>query len=116
MLTFLELLEKMTEDQEPSGFLMSSGEDTHAMRVIRTGLHLRNNKKAPNFWDDFLQVMGDPQGVSDLLGIKPQQVRTWQVRIKELIRHVEEADAQNPEGKENKQVIPTGNNGAIVTQ
>lgn len=111
MLTYLELLERM---EEPSGHLMSSGDDTQAMGVIRAGMHVRSRQDGPSFWDDFLQVMGNPQGVADLLGIKPQQVRTWNARIRELMKQVEETDAQNPEGENEKKVLPTGDNGAIV--
>lgn len=99
--TFLRLWENMQDGDSP---LNDSGIESPAMRVIRSGNSIRGEGKNP-FWEDFLQVINDAEGIADLLAIRPDQIRTWSKRIHHAMESVKKADSKD--GQKNE-MLPTG--------
>lgn len=115
-LTYAELLALMEMNQDPStGDLMGSGEETRSMKVIRAGMNLREGEDELEFWNDFMQICGDAEGMSELLGVKPAEVRRWTAKIRENINRVQEINSTNPEGEDNSKLMPTGDNDGAIS-
>lgn len=113
-LDYLELLCIMESNQDPlNGGLMDSGEESRALKVIRAGLSLHNQKNN-TFWEDFMNLCGDSEGMADLLKVKPSEVRRWANKIRDSIQQVKNTDSTNPEGEDDKKILPTGDNGALT--
>jgi hypothetical protein len=96
MITFGRLIERMEEDKgvgQP---------DTAAIGVIRSGLNIR-----PEFWEDFINVCGDAQGMSQLLDVPRHLVTGWGGKIREALANVDKADDEEAKG-EKSETIPTG--------
>lgn len=94
---------------------MDSGEETRGMQVVRSGLSLRDKEDGPTFWEDFINVCSDADGMATLLGVKRESVTTWAQRIRDVIEKVEKHDQQSPDKEEEKEeLIPTGDNGAMT--
>lgn len=114
MLTFQRLYEAMERDMSRSSPLMDSGDETTGMRVIRSGMALRDDDDS-SFWEDFISLCNDAEGMADLLGIKREAVTSWASRIREALDKVQQHDQQredNPD--EDQEMIPTGENGAMT--
>jgi hypothetical protein len=103
MLTFLKLWENM-QSQEDSP-LNASGESSLSMQAIRSGLELRGESNR-TFWDDFLQLCNNGDGLSELLNVKPEQISLWSSRIRAMIEQVNREDDNQNASKKN--VLPTG--------
>ena len=109
--TFLQLWERIQleetdpdlDDSEVTTPLMGSGEEGPAMQVIRAGLNLRSGD-CGNFWEDFMQLLGNKEGLSDLLGVSQEDVSEWYARIKENLDKV----GNNDKEKKKVKVTPTG--------
>lgn len=115
-LTYAELLALMEMNQDPStGDLMGSGEETRSMKVIRAGMNLRESDDELEFWNDFMQLCGDSEGMSELLGVKPAEVRRWTAKIRENINRVQEINSTNPEGEDNSKLMATGDNDGAIS-
>lgn len=115
-LTYAEMLALMETNQDPmSGDLMGSGEETRAMKVVRAGMNLRESEDDMEFWNDFMQLCGDAEGMAELLGVKPAEVRRWTAKVRENISKVQEVNSTNPEGEDNSKVMPTGDKDGAVT-
>lgn len=110
MLSFEELWSKMGAFQEQSP-LLDSGEETKAMQAVRVGLGFENK----NFWDDFIKLIQNQDAVGELLGVRPQDISRWGLRIKETLNKIKHHDEQ-PENIERRknEMLPTGNSGAIT--
>lgn len=90
-LSFSKLLENMQRDAEEN--------DRKAKEAIRAGLNLRT-AGCGSFWDDFIQVCGNTQGMAELLGVPSHQIARWAGRIRECITKVNREDSeQNKNGK-----------------
>ncbi len=90
----------MGAETDPS---TATGDDNgKAMEAIRSGLNLR-----PDFWDDFLKVVNNSDGIASLLGIDAGHVTQWSEKVSDALNKVKEQDANQPEG-ERKSVIHTG--------
>jgi len=84
--------------------LQDSGEESPAMRVIRTGMNFEGD-----FWEDFKSISGDADGLSDLLGIPRHKITSWATKIDELKDKVEKIDGGGDDKKKKKQeLVPTG--------
>lgn len=95
---------------------MNSGEDTKATQIIRAGLHLRHEGETP-FWDDFMQICANADGLAHLLGVKPEQVSTWTSRIKDALAQEEKQSQNDPnETDERDEMLPTGDSGAVTAK
>lgn len=99
MVSFMKLWENMALHQKDAEHI-----DTGAMKAIRNGLNIRDN-----FWDDFLSLLNNREALSDLLGVRPEQMATWASNIKRNLDRVHQADTSGEGEKEPKtQVLDTG--------
>jgi hypothetical protein len=111
MLSFAELWEQM--DSSQNNPLMGSGEETKTSQLIRAGKQLRKEGES-SFWDDFLSLLSDSEGLAQLLNISSDKILSWPGRIRDALKKSEKenSDKQNPD--EETEMLPTGDNGAIV--
>lgn len=93
---------------------MSSGEDAQALNIIRNGKDLRD-KEESQFWDDFISLCTNASGMSELLGVSKDKVVSWPSKIKELLNQLERQTSESPAHRDEKETIPTGDNGAFST-
>ena len=105
MFSFWKLEQIMKEEEEAA--LLGGGEDSKAMRVVRTGVGLRNSKDCGNFWDDFISVCNDSEGLAELLDVPAEKIGNWSSRVKEMMDKVEGEDDQKGAEKKNT-MVPTG--------
>lgn len=89
MLTFREFRESSDEEGEKK-----------ALEVIRKGLSVRDD-----FWDDFMSLCGNVEGMSDLLGTPRDKVTALGERIRKMISELQRKDS---EGSERRKVLKTG--------
>jgi hypothetical protein len=114
MITFCQLLEVMTTKSSP---LMDSGEESKGLSVIRSGKSMRGEDADDSFWEDFMSLCGDTEGMAELLGVRPEQVNSWPSKIREALQSIERHDQQGENKPEEKQqMLPTGQNGAMTNQ
>lgn len=115
-LTYAEMLALMEMNQDPpEGGLMGCGEETRAMKVVRAGMNLRESEDDMEFWNDFMQLCSDSEGMAELLGVKSAEVKRWSASIRENIAKVQELNSTNPEGENQSRVMPTGDKDGAVT-
>ncbi len=109
MMSFEKLWNKLEILKEESP-LLDSGDDTKAMQILRVGLSYED------FWDNFISLCQNSDGLAELLGVGSQYVSQWPLRIKENLDKVKKHDEQ-PENREKqkKEMLPTGQTGAITT-
>ena len=79
-LSYGRFYEEMMKDRTQSSPLMDSGLDSKALQVVRAGNELRGED--PSFWDDFVQLLSNSEGIAELFGISQEKVATWPHRIK----------------------------------
>ena len=72
------------------------------MSAIRTGIGIRDD-----FWDDFLQVVNNSEGLSALLDIPVIKIANWHQKIKENLDKVQKTDSV-PDPKDNGKLLKTG--------
>jgi hypothetical protein len=106
MITFAELWERM-EARSP---LMDSGEENSSNQTIRAGEQLRKEGE-PSFWDDFLNILSNTDGVAELLNVSKEKVLSWPSRIREARQKTKQNQSSE---EEESQIKPTGDNGAVV--
>ena len=93
------------EQEDGERALLDSGEETKSMEAIRTGMHLR--KPGQNdFWDDFLNLIGNADSIAELLEIPKDKIASWPSKIKQIREKVHRADHQ--ERPDKASVIKTG--------
>ena len=111
MLSFADLYEQM--DSARKSPLMDSGDDSQAVQLVRAGEQLR--KEGENsFWDDFLSLLSNSQGFADLLKVSSDSVVSWGERIRDAREKLGKEDGTSSSEDEEKEVMPTGDNGAVV--
>lgn len=94
MISFSELLERMEED--------SLSSETKAMEVVRAGLNI-----SPDFWEGFINLTGNSEGMADLLDVSRHKVANWAARIREVAAQIDKSDDE--EAKDNKsELLSTG--------
>jgi hypothetical protein len=93
--------------------LMDSGEDGQVLNLVRSGKDLRKEDET-SFWDDFISLCGNVQGMSDLFGVSPDKIRSWPGKIQEALDKLETHDAESPNVRNDTDVMPTGDNGAVT--
>jgi hypothetical protein len=118
MANFYQLYTKILEDQEirtegdPASLsgndgdtpLLDSGTESKAMEVVRIGKNLNKD-----FWGNFEKLCNNTDGLADLLDVDAQKVSSWSLRIHEVLKKVENNDAN----KKNR-MISTGNSGPLA--
>jgi len=113
-LSFALLFEQMQKEKRQTP-LMDSGEEDKSMIIVRKGNQLRKEDDRP-FWDDFIDLCGDAQGLSTLLQVEPQKIMKWPSRIREVLEKLQAHEAESPDSERRDKVIPTGDTGAFVNQ
>lgn len=86
MISFWELCVKM--EQQDDEALLDGAEESKAMRVVKHGKTLRG-KEDGSFWEDFMNVCGDADGLSELLDVPTEKIATWQSKIKDLLSKID---------------------------
>lgn len=76
--------------------------DDRAMSAIRTGIGV-----SEEFWDNFLSVINNSEGLSQLLDIPVTKIASWHDKVKQSLDKVKKADA-TPDPSDNGQLIKTG--------
>jgi hypothetical protein len=76
--------------------------DDLSMSAIRTGIGVNDS-----FWDDFLLVINNSEGLSDLLDVPTTKISTWHEKIKHALEKVTNSDSDTFTSK-NKKLIKTG--------
>lgn len=109
MISFLTLLEQMSQ----SSPLMDSGEDSASMSIVRTGKQLRKDDET-QFWDDFISLCSNADGLAELLEVSPQKIRSWPTKIKEVLDKLQTRTAEDPSEKQKDELLPTGETGAVT--
>lgn len=94
--------QKLWENMEAAKSGENGNTESKASSAIRTGIGVREE-----FWDDFLAVLNNSSGLSELLDIPTTKISSWHQRIKEELAKVKESD-QNSDGKSNRKMIHTG--------
>ena len=112
-LSFCQLWEQMQKAAQSGSPLMDSGEESRAISAVRAGANLRSEDET-SFWDDFISLCANTDGMSELLGVPEDKIRGWPTRIKEQLSKLEKHDAENPAQQNDTQVVPTGDNGAFT--
>jgi hypothetical protein len=76
--------------------------DDKAMNVIRTGLGVDED-----FWDNFLLVINNSEGLSALLDVPTTKIGSWHNKVRQALSKVAQAD-ERPNPKGNTKLIHTG--------
>ena len=92
-MTFFEALERTRKLKE--------NVDDAATSAIFTGKNV-----AEDFWDNFILVCNNKDGVAALLGVPPDKVANWPQQVQEHLDKTKDED--NPEAKEKTSMINTG--------
>jgi hypothetical protein len=109
MVSFSQLWEAM--EMSP---LMGSGDESRALTVIRAGKDMRGEGES-SFWEDFISLCANTEGMAELLDVSPDKVRRFSARVEEYLKKLENHDAENTKHPEDKEMIPTGDTGAFTT-
>jgi len=54
-----------------------------AISVVKTGLQVDEN-----FWENFLRVMNNSSGLSELLDVPSEKITKWHSRIKDALKEI----------------------------
>jgi hypothetical protein len=94
MFSFQRLWEQMEElDELPT--------DDKAMSAIRTG-----NGVSDTFWNNFLQVINNSDGLSELLDVPVEKIIRWREKIKDSLEKIEKQD--KPKVHKKNKMLSTG--------
>lgn len=111
MISFAQLLEQLEKQKTP---LMTSGEDGPALSVVKAGKEFRGEGET-SFWDEFISLCSNSGGLADLFNVSKEKVNSWPARISEYLDKVEQSNDNHADKEEDKQIVPTGETGAFVT-
>lgn len=114
MVSFADFWEQIDKDKARKSPLMSSGEDDRALVVARIGKEMHEEGET-SFWDEFVTICNNADGLSQLLGVPAGQIRSWPAKIQEVLDKLERQTAVNPSEKQKAEMVPTGDNGAFTT-
>lgn len=70
--------------------------------IIETGYNVSDN-----FWEDFLLVLNNSRGLSELLGVPRGKISTWNKKINEAIKTYKDKKQEIKINKKHK-IIKTG--------
>lgn len=96
MSSFQKLWEDIQSQKE------NTPQEDKSMSAIRTGLGVRDE-----FWDDFLLVINNSEGISQLLDIPTTKISSWHDKVKHVLNNVRQADT-SPDVKDNGKLLKTG--------
>jgi len=83
-----------TVDSDGDGPLLDSGEDSKAMELIRVG-----ESMDPNFWEHFMKICNNSEGLADLLNISTSDISNWASRIRDALAKVQKTDGEDRRNK-----------------
>jgi hypothetical protein len=109
MLSFQQLWEQMHKSP-----LMTSGDDSRVLTAVRVGKDMHQDGET-SFWDEFITLCANTDGLSELLDVSPQKISSWPARIRENLEKLQRHDAESPHHREEEKLMPTGENGAVTT-
>ena len=92
-MTFLEAWERVRSIKENT--------DDAAISAIFTGTNV-----AEDFWDNFILVCNNKEGVAALLNVTPEKVVSWPPLIQKYLE--QSKNETNPEDKEKSEILDTG--------
>lgn len=92
-MTFLETWERLRSINEQN--------TDAAIGAIFTGINV-----APDFWENFILVCNNKEGLATLLKINPDKVASWPLLIKQNLEKAKKE--RNPESKDTTHVMDTG--------
>lgn len=101
-ISFQKLWENMEFAKSDSVSESNSVSESKASIAIRTGIGIRED-----FWDDFIAVIKNSSGLSELLDVPVVKVASWHQKIKEELDKVKNAD-QNLDNSSKHKMIHTG--------
>jgi hypothetical protein len=113
VVSFADLWEQIENKKAQNSPLMSSGEDLQALTVLRAAKDMHKENQ-PQFFDEFISLCSNAEGMAQLLGVSPEKVRSWPARIREVKEKLDKSNLMDTSVKEKKQMIPTGDNGAFT--
>ena len=70
--------------------------------VIRSGIGIRED-----FWEDFLSIINNSEGLSELLDVPVGKISTWREKISSALEKVKRIDGKE-QPKDNKKLLQTG--------
>lgn len=92
MISFQKLYENMSSFEEKD----------RSLEAIKRGLNIRED-----FWDDFMNLLGNAEDLADLLDISAVKISGWHCKIKDGLKKVQE---DNQPETEKRNLIHTGEN------
>jgi len=92
-MTFLEAWEKVRSIKEET--------NDAAIGAIFTGINV-----AEDFWNNFILVCNNKEGMATLLNVSPEKIASWPQIIQEYLE--KSKSERNPESKEKTHIIDTG--------
>jgi hypothetical protein len=122
MSSFYKLMNRMALESRTSEIgdegppLLTSGEDSKAIDVIRIGDNLD-----ANFWQNFIKILNNTEGLAELLNVKTEQVAEWAGRIKDHLDKAKESENSDEKntlvstGDQEPLADPSGDVGPITT-
>lgn len=113
-ISFATLWEQMDKDKAQRSPLDMSGEDGRALIAVRAGKEMHAEGEA-SFWDEFISLCSNADGLSELLGVSAEKIRSWPAKVHEALEKLERHHAVDPAQKEKSELMPTGDNGAFTT-
>lgn len=78
--------------------LETTEENSKSLDIIRSGNNLRN-KDCGNFWDDFINLCGNADAMSELLDVPKEKVTGWSQRVSSFRKEAQEKDSINTNKK-----------------
>jgi hypothetical protein len=113
MVSFAQLLEQLQKEKSESPLMGSGEENGQIMAVLKAGNDLHNEKET-SFWDEFISLCSNAEGLSQLLGVSKEKVNSWPSKIKEGINDLKFQPVDGYDNKRNKKMIATASTGAVT--
>lgn len=95
MISFRQLWENMEASRDETS-------ESKASSAIRTGIGV-----SEDFWDNFLAVVNNSSGLSELLDVPVTKISSWHHRVREELDKVKKAD-EVPDTSTKKKMLHTG--------
>ena len=97
-ISFGNLWERLEDEKA----LLDSGEDTKSMEAIRAGMNLGKGGNDTEFWENFMNLTGNADALSELLEVPKETVMKWTSKIRQVMDKVKKADAGDSDNDRNE--------------
>ncbi len=74
------------------------------MLSLRNGLNISKS----DFWQDLITMCGNAEGLSEILGVPSEKIRSWPDKIRAGLEEIKEIDNNNTKLKTKNQMLATG--------